>query len=313
MRAAVIGIGWIGFKYSFKDGKRASHVSSYLACPKTELVAVADVDRAKLEDFKIEHPDIAVYQDYEKMLSEAKPEIVSVCTPEDSHCKVVRNVARYEPVKVIFCEKPIASTIEDAERMIRTCENFGVKLAINHTRRWDNAYRLLWGFLSNGWKSLCEKGLQWSKGYYTLWDIGELLAFSGRFSSGRTIAGTHMADLALWYKQENTAIDLLNVKTPYLVFEFDLVGSEGLIRIRDNGASIQLWKPRESGRYIKLKELEHVATLDIGYDFSQAMLNAVEDLVECASSDKQPECTGSDGLYALGKCLLLEPEIMEEE
>ncbi|GAI40467.1 unnamed protein product, partial [marine sediment metagenome] len=210
--------------------------------------------------------------------------------------------------KVIFCEKPVASTVGDAERMIRTCEQFGVKLGVNLTRRWDPAYRLIKQILDGGWRSLpmsCVRGAQAYRNY-SRWDIGELLAFSGRFSSGKIREGVHMTDLFNWYKGENTKLSLLNVPSSYLVFEADLWGSNGLIRILDNGSNIQLWSPFESRRYSgpkgPLRELKHIATLDIGYDFSRAMLNAVDDMVGCASGDKQPDCTGRDGLETLELC-----------
>lgn len=307
VRAAVIGIGRIGYGLE-RDrlrSKPASHVGAYLECPKTELVGVSDVDDAKLGEFKREHPDIAAYGDYETMLNRERPEIVSVCTPIETHAKIVRNAARFEPTKVIFCEKPIASTVEEAEKMIRTCEQFGVKLGVHLTRRWDPAYRLIKQILDGGWRSLpmsCVRGAQTYRNY-SRWNMEELLAFDGRFSGGKIGDGVHMVDLYNWYRQENTELSLLNVPTPYLVFEFDLIGSEGWIKIRDNGAKIQLWKPRGSHRYVGLKELEHAADLALRYEFSRAMLNAVDDMVECASGDKQPDCTGRDGLETLRLCL----------
>jgi len=292
IKVAVVGIGRIGWRYML-SGEQASHVSSFLKCPRTELVAVADVDRVKLEDFKIEHPDIAVYADYEKMLHEVKPEIVSVATPADTHCKVVRNVARFDGVKVIFCEKPLASTVEEAQRMIKTCKQFQVKLAVNHTRRWDNAYRWI--------KRIID-------GQDDTWKMGSLLTFAGRFSGDAIRDGVHMADLFNWYRQEKTKLSLLNIPIPYsVIFEVDLWGSEGIIRILDNGYDIQLWFLEESHRWSapkgSLRVLGNMVTLEETYDFSQAMLGAVDDLVECATSDKQPECDGECGLEALKLCL----------
>jgi len=292
LKAVVVGIGRIGWRYML-SGEQASHVSSYLKCPKTELVAVADVDRVKLEDFKIEHPDIAVYADYEKMLHEVKPDIVSVATPVDTHCKIVRNVARFNCVKVVFCEKPISSTIEDAGKMTRTCEEFQVKLCINHTRRYDQAYRRI--------KRIVD-------GEDDTWNIGEPLAFSGRFSSGRIREGVHMADLYNFYCREKTELSLLNLPIPHsVVFEVDLFCERGLIRVLDNGYDIQLWFLEESQRWSgpqgPLRVLGGMVTLEETYDFSSAMLSAVEDLVECATSDKQPECDGGCGLEALKLCL----------
>lgn len=287
MRAAVVGIGRIGHSYTI-GSERASHVSSYLKCPETELVAVADVDRVKLEDFKIEHTDIAVYQDYEKMLNEAKPEIVSVCTPTETHARIARNCARFASTKALFVEKPISSTVEEAEKMIKTCEQFGVKLACNMARRWDKAYQRI--------KRIAD-------GQDETWDIGELLAFEGRFSGDPIGDGVHMADLHNWMMQENTKLSLLNIPSPYLVFEADLWGSNGLVRILNNGSEIQLWFAEESRRYQGFRELGGMITLEETYDFPQAMLNAVDDLVECASSDKQPECDGKCGLETLKLCL----------
>lgn len=233
-----------------------------------------------------------MYQDYEKMLHEVKPDIVSVATPTDTHFRIVRNAARFNCVKVIFCEKPISSTIEEAGKMVRTCKEFQVKLGINHTRRWDPAYQRIKRILDGKDKA---------------WSVGELLAFSGRFSGGPLRDGVHMTDLYNWMKQEKTELSLLHVLIPYsVVFEVDLWGSEGLIRVLDNGYEIQLWflvdSQRWSGPRGPLRELGCMVHLDETYDFSQAMMNAVDDLVECASSGKQPDCTGGDGLEALKLC-----------
>ena len=306
IKVAVIGLGRIGWEFE-KDplrGKPHSHIGAYLACPKTELVAVADTNKSKLEAFNQEHPEISTYTDYEAMLNREKPDIISICTPTETHCRIARNCARFASTKVLWVEKPLASTVEESEKMIQTCNNFGTKLACNLIRRWDPAYRMVKNFVS-GWtiKALCDKGMQAAKSVPMIeWGIGDVIAFAGRFSGGRAMAGTHMADLALWLSGKNTKISLLNVPTPYFLFEMDIIGLDGWIKIRNNGRDIQLWKPMESQYYAGFKELEHVATLDIKYDFSRAMLNAVEDLVECAQSEKQPECDGRRGLEALKLC-----------
>lgn len=284
----MIGLGRIGYTYQV-SGERASHVSSYLKCPRTELVAVADTDQEKLEAFKKEYPEIAVYESYEKMLYEVKPEILSVAVPTNLHHRVVRNSCRFHNLVIIFVEKPISSTVEEAEKMIRTCEQFQVKLAVNHTRRWDPAYQRV--------KQIVE-------GKDEAWSIGELLMFEVKFSGDPINDGVHAADLGLWMTNGKTdKINLLSVPSSWLVFEVDLWGSNGLIRIFCNGLDIELWFPYESVRYSEFKELGPAATLEETYDFSKAMLSAVDDLVECASSDKQPECTGKDGLEALKLCL----------
>lgn len=286
MKAAVIGLGRIGWGLE-KDPLRkkpCTHVGVYLASPKTELVAVADIDKSKLEAFKQEHPEISTYVDYEVMLNREKPDIISICTPTETHCKIARNCARFNSTKVLWVEKPLASTVEESEKMIKTCDNFGTKLACNMIRRWDPAYRLIKGILDGEDKN---------------WNIGELLTFSGVFSGDPVNDGVHMADLYNFLGQKNTKLSLLNVPTPYLVWDIDLVGSDGWISLRRNGEEIQLWFPEDSHRYFRLRELGRMTHIGGSYDFSQAMMIAVADLVECAETYKQPECTGYDGLEAL--------------
>lgn len=113
-----------------------------------------------------------------------------------------------------------------------------------------------------------------------------------------------MADLYNFYCHEKTELSLLNVPIPYsVVFEADLFCEHGLIRVLDNGYEIQLWFLEESHRWSApkgpLRVLGSMVTLEETYDFSRAMLNAVDDLVECAKTEKQPECNGRDGLEAL--------------
>lgn len=290
VRAAVIGIGRIGhgLEHDRLRSKPASHVGAYLASPKTELVAVADIDKSKLDAFKQEHPEIETHTDYEVMLNREKPEIISICTPTETHCKITRNCARFASTKVIFVEKPISSTVEEAEKMVRTAKEFNIKLAVDHLRKWDSAYGRI--------KRIVD-------GKDETWNIGELLAFVGKFSGDPIGDGVHMADLALWYKGENTKINLFNVPSPYLVFEADLFGSDGIIRVTDNGGNIQLWFIAKSDKYEGFWGLSNMITLDETYDFSSAMSNAVNDLVECASSDKQPDCDGDDGINALKLCI----------
>jgi len=290
-RAAVIGIGRIGYELEHDElrSKPASHVGVYLECPKTELVGASDVDGAKLEEFSKEHPDIPAYSDYEVMLNREKPDIISICTPTETHCRIARNCARFNSTKVLWVEKPLASTVEESEKMIKTCDNFGTKLACNMTRRWDNAYQRI--------KQIVD-------GQDETWSIGELLMFEGRFSGDLIRDGVHMADLGMWLTDgDEGKIHLMNVPSSYIIFELEIWCENGLIRVLHNGLDIQLWFAEKSPKYQGFRELGGMIHLDETYNFSTAMRNAVDDLVECASSDKQPECVGLDGLNALKLCI----------
>ena len=79
----------------------------------------------------------------------------------------------------IFCEKPIATTLADADRMIEAVEEHKTVMSINHTRRWMPVYREV--------KALLEAGA-----------IGDLKRITVNFGGPRAILfrnGTHMIDM----------------------------------------------------------------------------------------------------------------------
>ena len=136
LRAGIIGCGFIGVEAP------DSHLHAYEDCPDTELVAVCDNSVDRLDNTKFHYPitelggfSLVLVErvlDYTDMVKSERLDIVSVCTPPETHCQIVCDIAPY--VKAIYCEKPIALTLEDADKMIGTCHKHNVILQINHQR-----------------------------------------------------------------------------------------------------------------------------------------------------------------------------------
>lgn len=138
-RVGIIGCGRIGCE--FPD----SHLQAYLDCPDTELVAICDTDANKLWAYPIKWK----HYNYQEMVEVHKLDIVSICTPPETHCKIVCEIAPY--VKAIYCEKPIALTLEDADKMIDICDKYKVILQINHQRRFTQPkFHFSRGILNTG-------------------------------------------------------------------------------------------------------------------------------------------------------------------
>ena len=129
-------IGMIGC-----GGISRHHCSKLADIESAQIVACADVSeeaRAKLaEDFGVEH----AFHDYRDLLALDAVEAVYVCLPTYLHKDAV--VAAAEAGKQVFCEKPIAMSLDDAQAMIDACADKGVKLMIGFVRRFDN----FWGKL----------------------------------------------------------------------------------------------------------------------------------------------------------------------
>jgi len=128
----IIGCGGMGRHHTkllqALDGARV------VACADPNLEAAREL--AKANDV----PD--ALEDYRRILDRADVDAVFVCTPTFTHREIV--VAAAEAGKEIFCEKPIALTVADAEAMLEACERGGVGLMIGFVRRFDNH----WGKVS---------------------------------------------------------------------------------------------------------------------------------------------------------------------
>jgi hypothetical protein len=115
--AGVIGLGRIGF--SWDD----SHYNAYKNHPRIGKVVTCDIEKK------------ADYKDYLEMVKEEHLDIVSVCTPPETHCEIVCGIAPH--VRGIYLEKPIATTLKDADNIIYASRLYGIKLQVNHQRYWN--------------------------------------------------------------------------------------------------------------------------------------------------------------------------------
>lgn len=112
IRVAVVGIGRMGGRHAENFCKGA--VSN------AKLVAVCDKDEKVLASFRDKHRGIAVYADYDKMLSETKPDAVVVATPHYSHSAIAEKALK-KGISVLV-EKPITVTVKDALSLIETAK-----------------------------------------------------------------------------------------------------------------------------------------------------------------------------------------------
>src|SRR6187551_3578797 len=110
-RAAVIGCGKMS----------RGHAHSYQANEQVELVAGADVFEAAREGFQKQYNVPTMYADAGEMLDAEKPDIVSVCTWPPMHADLVE-LAFAKGARVVWCEKPMSVSMEDADRMVNAAE-----------------------------------------------------------------------------------------------------------------------------------------------------------------------------------------------
>lgn len=117
------------------------HADAYQSIEGCSVVCCADIVRENAEAFADHFGVEGVYEDYEEMLREERPDIVSVCVPPAVHAEIVVGCADAPSVSAIHCEKPMATTWGDCKRMVTACEEAGVQLTIDHQRRFAEPAR----------------------------------------------------------------------------------------------------------------------------------------------------------------------------
>ena len=168
MRAAVLGCGMIGAGTGdpHPDVGVMTHCGAYVAHPETELVAVADPERA---DAAAARWGGRPYTDPLALLEHEQPEIVSVATPDHTHAELVAACLRTPSVKAVLAEKPLALSLSEARALVEAAQ--GRVLAVNYTRRFAPAFQRLAG------------------------ELGEIQHVSGVYVKGLKHNGTHWLDL----------------------------------------------------------------------------------------------------------------------
>ena len=129
---ALIGCGRISFK----------HIEAYVSNKeKLDLVAVCDpvVERAEAKkaeyEKSISSAIVKIYEDYKQMLSELKPEIVTIATESGKHRDIA--IDCLNAGAHVICEKPMALSTKDAQDMIDAAEKNEKKIAVCFQNRFN--------------------------------------------------------------------------------------------------------------------------------------------------------------------------------
>jgi predicted dehydrogenase len=192
VRCALVGLSAIAaapLEPALAGGRWAlpySHASALARIPGARLVAICDIDPARLEAFVgtwgATWPGLRTYRDAGEMLADGGIDSLGVCTPDDRHADIVIAAAE-GGVRAILCEKPLATSLADADRMVAAVEANGVVFAVDHTRRWDPFYARA--------KELIDTGR-----------IGRVRSVVASILGERAMLfrnGTHALDLMCWY------------------------------------------------------------------------------------------------------------------
>lgn len=150
----MLNIGFIGC-----GGIARHHAVRLKQIKSARIVAVADLDESAARSFAADNRrdrDVAVCADHYELVKRDDVDAVYVCTRTYQHA--APSIAAARAGKHVFCEKPMALNLRDAERMAEASDKAGVALTIGFVRRFDRE----WGAM----KKVVDSG---SLGHPLMW------------------------------------------------------------------------------------------------------------------------------------------------
>ena len=263
LRAAVIGCGRIGGGYEGVGEEVACHAGGYAREGRIELAAAVDPDPDALACFGRRWDVAQLYDTVEEMLAVERPDIVSVCNWDAAHSATV-TAAASAGVRVVLCEKPLAITAVAAAESVRICAEAGTELFVGYQRRWDPAHCTVRDCISKG-------------------GLGDVLAVNGYYVGGLSHNGCAWINLARFLVGEIEQVRLvpssltaedgetvaLSIdfakgasgslhgakREAYSVFEIDIMGTAGRVRLSDAGERLEVWEVDDDPRYPGFRRL----------------------------------------------------------
>jgi len=138
LRIAMIGCGGIS----------SLHGESWQRVPNARIVACADVDEEKAQEFKQRFNVRDAVTDFRRLLERTDIDAVDICIPTFLHAEAA--IAAAQAGKHILCEKPIAMALNDADDMIGAARTAGVKLMVAFPRRFSAQWRAFRRIITQG-------------------------------------------------------------------------------------------------------------------------------------------------------------------
>lgn len=188
LKIAVIGVGGIAQK---------AHLPGYARMDNVELVAFCDIREERAKEVAEKYGVKQVYTDYRDVLNIEGLDAVDICTPNYMHSVIA--VAALEKGINVFCEKPDAVNVEEAQKMKAAAEKSGKTLMVMRNNRYRATSSYLKKYIEEGkmgdiYAARCgwvrRRGIPGRGGWFT----------TKEQSGGGPLIdlGVHMIDLAIW-------------------------------------------------------------------------------------------------------------------
>ncbi len=326
---AVVGCGYWG----------PNLIRNFFDTPDCRVVAACDANEARLETISRRHPSLAVLTSFDDVLADPSIDAVAIATPVNTHAALAKRAL--EAGKHVLVEKPMTTTVGEAEELVDLAERSGLTLMVDHTFVYTGAVRRI--------KQLIDTGELGNLYYYdsvrinlgliqhdvsVVWDLAAHdLAIMDYLIEQRpvgisAVASTHfpggMADVAyLTVHFENAMIAHFHVNwlSPVKVRQV-LIGGDRRMALYDDIESTEKVKVYDRGVRWNDDPDEARREALVGYrlgdmfapvlDQTEALRNECGHFVECIQTGQRSATDGNAGLRTVRMLAAAERSINEQ-
>lgn len=235
--------------------------AAFAAVPRAEVVAVYDKGDATRQAFTDCWGPLPTFDDYATMLAAVRPDVLCLATRQTQHADQIEQAAK-AGVSGILCEKPLATSMGEVDRLVSVCRQGDVAFAFGLDRRWFPYYRelvqeLRAGIIGEvrtiiafGLLNLINHGCHWFDRVLDLagdpevtWVAGSVESLAGVPPDANRRLDPSGACQILFANGVEAFVSRAGSG-----MAFDVVGSRGRLVIVNDGAATHLWTTGADGK-----------------------------------------------------------------
>ncbi len=291
IRAGVIGVGAMG----------QHHVRIYSEMENVELVGISDVSESRVNELAQQYKTRG-FTDYNELL-EQNLDAISLVVPTTLHMPIGLDVIKSGANLLV--EKPIADTLENAEKLTDAADDAGVKLMVGHIERFNPAVTKLKQIIDSGLLGKIVSISARRVGPYNprIRDVGVILdigvhdidvisyLYGKKVNEVYSIAGADIhsfedhAAIILRYDDVFSGIVETNWLTPHKVRKLTVIGVDGVAYLDYIDQTVEL----HDGEWIRKAKVE----------MDEPLKKELMHFIDAISNGKEPSPSGEDGTHAL--------------
>jgi predicted dehydrogenase len=276
-----------------------------MAHPRTRLCGGVDVDGDKRERFVMQW-SMPAFSSIDELLRAAQPDLWSICTHADTHLELTHRAIE-AGAKAIWCEKPLADTLDQAKQLVKICEEANVSLSVNHSRRFDRFHQDVARRIQSGeWGKVQRILIHYARG---IANYGSHAFDLLRFFLGDEIAWVSATDelresstdrslTVHGMTRGGTPFSLLPIRRElYDSLEVDVWGSAGRVTITHLGKGLRQYHVGASPYWDEPQVLLE-SSGEIASGMKNMITNGIENVINHIERGEPLWSSGRDGLAA---------------